>query len=209
MDDKFNLYLDMLLEANAVMNLTAIREPEEIRLRHFEDSLKLLGCADFKNRRVLDLGSGAGFPGLPLKIAEPSIDLTLLDGTGKKVEFLRRVSDALGFRDVNCVHARAEEYARTGARESFDIVTARGVTALPALCELCLPFLRVGGVMLSMKGGAFERAQYDAFGGARMEDYCYELSDGTIHYVIIVKKIAPTNKLYPRLWAQIKRKPLV
>ncbi len=209
MDEQFDLYLSLLLEANAVMNLTAIREPEEIRVRHFEDSLKLLGCADFRNRRVLDLGSGAGFPGLPLKIAEPSIALTLLDGTGKKVEFLRRVADALGLRDVACVHGRAEEYAHGPARESFDIVTARGVASLPLLCELALPLLKPGGVLLAMKSTAFESAPYRLLGGERGEDYIYELSDGTLHNVITVLKITFTNKIYPRPWAQIKRKPLV
>ena len=205
LDEKFNIYLDMLLEANSRMNLTAIREPDAIRLRHFEDSLKLLNCADFKDKKVLDLGSGAGFPGLPLKIAEPSIDLTLLDATGKKVDFLRSASAALGFPDVDCVHARAEEYAHTSARGSFDIVAIRGVAALSILCELGMPLLKIGGILLCMKGAASEVARCEAFGGRREEDYSYELSDGIIHIVIIVKKITETAKLYPRSWAQIKR----
>lgn len=209
MQEKLEQYLALLLEANEVMNLTAIRTPGEIRVRHFEDSLKLLECQDFAGRRVLDLGSGAGFPGLPLKIAEPSVELVLLDGTGKKVEFLRRAATALGLSGVEFVHARAEEYAHTGARESFDIVTARGVTALPALCELALPLLRIGGRLLAMKSTGAETAPYALLGGERREDYTYRLSDGTIHTVIIIEKTTPTNMSYPRTWGQIKKKPLV
>jgi 16S rRNA (guanine527-N7)-methyltransferase len=207
--EQFELYLRLLLEWNAIMNLTAIRDPEEIRVRLFEDSLKLLDFADFRGKRVLDVGSGAGFPGLALKIAEPSIDLTLLDSTGKKVDFLRRVAGELKLGGVSSVHGRAEEYARTGARESFDLVCARGVAALPALCELCLPFLRVGGTFLAMKGSLSESADVSALGGKRGEARVYTLSDGTVHYLVRVEKTAETNFLYPRPWGAIKKKPLV
>jgi 16S rRNA (guanine527-N7)-methyltransferase len=205
MCEQFDRYLQLLLSANAQFNLTAVRGPDEIRVRHFEDSLKLLGAADFAGKRVLDVGSGAGFPGLALRIARPSVRLTLLDATGKKVRFLQSVCDALGFSDVACVHGRAEELGHDPAyREQYEIVTARGVAALPALCEICLPFVRTDGVFLSMKETPETFSGAETFGGAQEEPYHYTLSDGRSHAVCRFRKKTPTPAKYPRAWGKIK-----
>ena len=142
-------YADLLVEKNKVMNLTAITEPADIARLHFLDSAALLTIADFKEKTVADVGTGAGFPGVPLRIIEPSMHLTLLDALNKRVEFLKEVCGDLGLADVECVHARAEEFA-ADRRESFDLVTSRAVAALPLLCELCLPLVNVGGSFISM-----------------------------------------------------------
>lgn len=204
MQRKLDRYLTLLLEANARFNLTAIREPERIRVRHFEDSFRLLEAAPFAGKRVLDVGSGAGFPGLVLKIAEPSIILTLLDATGKKVQFLQSVCDDMELSGVVCVHGRAEELGHDAAyREKFDLVTARGVAALPALCEICLPFARVGGMFLAMK--ETPEVFPGGFGGTPEDPYQYTLSDGRSHAVCRFRKIAPTPPEFPRAWGKIKR----
>ena len=142
-------YAQLLLEKNKVMNLTAITEPEQVATLHFLDSLCLLQAVDFAGRTAADIGTGAGFPGLPLRIAVPSLRLTLLDAQGKRVDFLREVCGELGLSDVACVHARAEEFA-AHRRESFDLVTSRAVAALPMLAELGLPLVRVGGRFIAM-----------------------------------------------------------
>lgn len=196
-------YLRRLLEVNQTMNLTSVRDYDEAWVRHIEDSLALLKIADFRDKCVLDVGSGAGLPGIPLKIAEPGIHLTLLDATGKKVRFLRETTDILGLSHVECVHARAEEYAHTAARESFDIVTARGVTAMDALCEICLPFVRVGGLMIAMKSGDAEPSRETLWGGEKRGGVWYELPGGLRHYAALFIKIAPTPVQYPREWKAI------
>jgi 16S rRNA (guanine527-N7)-methyltransferase len=206
MREQLGRYLDLLLEANAKFNLTAVRDPDGIRVRHFEDSLKLLEAADFTGKSVLDVGSGAGFPGLVLRIAQPSVKLTLLDATGKKVRFLQSVCDALGFSDVSCVHGRAEELGHDKAyRERFSIVTARGVAALPVLCEICLPFVCPGGLFLSMKEAPEIFTGADTFGAVREDPYLYKLSDGRSHAVCRFRKTSPTPEQYPRAWGRIKK----
>ncbi len=200
-------YLELLIEANSRMNLTAIRDPAEIRVRHFEDSIKLLDAADFRDKKLLDIGSGAGLPGLPLKISEPSIDLTLLDSTGKKVDFLRAACDSLGLTDVKTICARAEELAHTDARETFDVVTARGVASFGLLAELALPFVKVGGIFLAMKETAEEAQEklVTELGGTLLPPYRYTLSDGRTHFVIITKKIKNTPIQLPRSWGKMKK----
>jgi 16S rRNA (guanine527-N7)-methyltransferase len=199
-------YLALILETNAHTNLTAIRSPEEIRVRHFEDSLRLLEAAELRGKTVLDIGSGAGFPGVVLKIAEPSIALTLLDATGKKVRFLQKVCDELGLNGVTCVHARAEELAHDRQyRESFDAATARGVAALPALCEIGLPFIKKGGVFLAMKEKAELFGGAGRFGGTQQEAYAYSLTDGRAHAVCRFIKTSPTPEAYPRSWSKITK----
>ena len=143
-------YGELLVETNKVMNLTAITDPEEIASLHFLDSAALLTLEDFRNKSVVDVGTGAGFPGLPLRILEPTIRLTLLDSLGKRIQFLNRVCQELELTDVACVHGRAEEFAAEH-RESFDLAVSRAVAALPVLCELCLPLVRPGGKFLAMK----------------------------------------------------------
>ena len=202
-----------LLEKNQVMNLTAITEPQAVAELHFLDSIALLQAVDFQNQRVIDIGCGAGFPGVPLKIAEPSMELTLLDSLAKRMHWLEELLPQLGVQ-AQVVTARAEEYVRT-CRESYDIVTSRAVARLNVLAELCLPYAKVGGAFLSMKsvesGGELEQAK-KAIGilGGRVErtaDYSIPGTDVT-HRVIFIKKIAETPKKYPRPFAKIKKNPL-
>lgn len=200
-----------LLEKNKVMNLTAIREEQGVATLHFLDSLALLGAADFKGKSVVDVGCGAGFPGVPLKIAEPTIELTLLDSLGKRMAWLREVLPALSVT-ANVVTARAEDYA-TEHREQFDICTSRAVARLNVLAELCLPLVKVGGLFLAMKGAQAEDELREAenalstLGGTLERVYDYPCGDAT-HYVLCIRKTRPTPPTYPRAFAKIKQKPL-
>ena len=207
-------YGELLVETNKVMNLTAITDPEEIASRHFLDSAALLTLEDFRGTSVVDVGTGAGFPGLPLRIVEPSIRLTLLDAQNKRVEFLREVCADLGLSDVACVHARAEEFT-ADHRETFDFVTSRAVAHLRVLAELCLPLVRVGGTFLAMKsvdsGAELEEARraIELLGGGVEKTLDYQIP-GTevLHRVIFIKKFEKTEKKYPRTFAKIKKHPL-
>ena len=143
-------YGDLLIETNKVMNLTAITDPEDVATLHFLDSAALLTLESFSGKSVVDVGTGAGFPGLPLRVLEPSIRLTLLDSLNKRIQFLETVCRELDLPDVACVHARAEEFAAEH-RETFDLAVSRAVAALPVLCELCLPLVKPGGKFLAMK----------------------------------------------------------
>lgn len=207
-------YADLLLEKNKVMNLTAITEPRDVAALHFLDSLELLKLADLNGKTVGDIGTGAGFPGLPLRIANPTIHLTLLDSLGKRVAFLREVCQDLGLSDVCCVHARAEEFAAR-KRECFDVITSRAVAALPLLCELCLPLVRPGGVFLAMKsaddGSELRSAEHaiSALGGTTesVQDYTIPGTEVT-HRLITIRKQGPSPKKYPRAFAKMKKAPL-
>lgn len=207
-------YGELLLEKNKVMNLTAITEPKDVAALHFLDSAALLTLADFKGKRVADVGTGAGFPGIPLKIVEPSIQLTLLDSLNKRIDFLKEVCADLDLEGVECVHGRAEEFA-AGHRESFDIVTSRAVANLQMLSELCLPLVKEGGWFLAMKAvdsGAELDSAKNAIAtlGGRVEQWRDYAIPGTEvrHRLIFIKKIAPTPKKYPRMFAKIKKNPL-
>ena len=207
-------YADLLVEKNKVMNLTAITEPADIAALHFLDSAALLTLADWKGKTVADIGTGAGFPGLPLRIVDPSIRLTLLDAQNKRVEFLKEVCGELGLADVECVHARAEEFA-ADHREGFDLVTSRAVAALPLLCELCLPLVKVGGYFAAMKSVdadaelASAAHAIEVLGGAvdHVTDYAIPGTE-VDHRVIFIKKCRETGKKYPRAFAKIKKNPL-
>ena len=207
-------YGELLLETNKVMNLTAITEPKDVATLHFLDSAALLTLADLKGKTVVDVGTGAGFPGMPMKILEPSIQLTLLDSLGKRITFLQEVCDNLGLTDVQCVHATAEEFAAEH-RQSFDFAVSRAVANLSVLGELCLPLVKPGGYFLSMKsvesGQELEAAKkaIQILGGwvERTADYQIPGTDVT-HRVIFIKKIAETPKKYPRPFAKIKKNPL-
>ena len=207
-------YGELLLETNKVMNLTAITEPKDVATLHFLDSAALLTLAELKGKTVVDVGTGAGFPGMPMKILEPSIQLTLLDSLGKRITFLQEVCDNLGLTDVQCVHARAEEFAAEH-RQSFDFAVSRAVANLSVLGELCLPLVKPGGYFLSMKsvesGQELEAAKkaIQILGGRveRTADYQIPGTDVT-HRVIFIKKIAETPKKYPRPFAKIKKNPL-
>ena len=207
-------YAQLLLETNQVMNLTAITDPADVAALHFLDSAALLTLTDLKGKTVADVGTGAGFPGLPLKIAEPSIDLTLLDAQGKRVRFLETVCAQLGLTGVACVHGRAEEFA-ADRRESFDIVTSRAVAALPVLCELCLPLVKVGGCFLAMKSvdsdAELDSAKHalDLLGGQVESLRDYQIPGTNVyHRLVIIKKFRKTPEKYPRAFAKIKKNPL-
>ena len=207
-------YGELLVETNKVMNLTAITDPEEIASLHFLDSAALLTLEDFRNKSVVDVGTGAGFPGLPLRILEPTIRLTLLDSLGKRIQFLNRVCQELELTDVACVHGRAEEFAAEH-RESFDLAVSRAVAALPVLCVLCLPLVRPGGKFLAMKSvdsdQELEAAKHaiETLGGAVSGVRDYEIPGTEVrHRLILVEKVKKTPEKYPRMFAKIKKNPL-
>ena len=207
-------FAELMLEKNEVMNLTRITEPEAVAQLHLLDSAMLLKYADFRGKTVADVGTGAGFPGMPLRILEPDFDLTLLDSLGKRVDWLKETCEALNLKRVSCVHARAEEFA-AGKRESFDLVTSRAVANLQILAELCLPLVKVGGQFLAMKSVESEdeiaaaKNAIKTLGGriAKVEDYTIPTSD-VVHRLVIIEKIAPTPARYPRAFAKIKKAPL-
>lgn len=208
-------YGQLLTEKNQVMNLTAITDPVEVAQKHMLDCAALLGAARFQGKSVIDVGSGAGFPGLVLKLCEGSIDLTLLDSLQKRVDWLEEAAQALGV-SVTALHGRAEELGKTPElREQFDIATARAVADLRILCELCLPLVKVGGVFLAMKAEDC-RDEVDAagrcislLGGRLLKSYTYQVPGTDLtRRVIRVEKIAPTAEKYPRRFARIQKAPL-
>mgnify|MGYP003104705876 FL=1 len=202
--DTLERFGQALLEKNQVMNLTAITEPEKVAELHFYDCLALLNAADFRGKRVVDIGCGAGFPGVPLKIAEPSMDLTLLDSLGKRMDWLREVLPELQV-EANVVTARAEEYV-VNCRESFDIAVSRAVARLNILAELCLPYVKVGGVFLAMKGQLAD-VELALLGGKVERVFEYEVSSA-VHRAVVIRKEKPTPPKYPRPFAKIKKSPL-
>lgn len=201
----------LLLEKNQVMNLTAITEPEKVAELHFYDCLALLNAADFRSKRVVDIGCGAGFPGVPLKIAEPSMELTLLDSLGKRMDWLREVLPELQV-EANVVTARAEEYVKD-FRESYDIAVSRAVARLNILSELCLPYVKVGGFFVAMKGQLADVELDEAkrgihtLGGRVERVYEYEV-ENAVHRAVVIRKQAATPPKYPRAFAKIKKSPL-
>ena len=211
---RYRIYYDYLDEQNRVMNLTAISGEEDSARLHFLDCAALLKEADFAGRRVIDVGTGAGFPGLALKVACPSIELTLLDSLDKRVRFLQTLCEKLGFADVQCLHARAEE-APAQLRQSCDIAVSRAVARLNLLCELCLPFVKVGGLFLAMKGPGAEEELNEAkraiaaLGGKAEGIRVYDVPGTELqHNVIVIRKVKDTPSRYPRRWAQMKKQPL-
>ena len=207
-------FVDMLLERNQVMNLTAITEPDQVARLHLLDSLSLLPVEAFAGKAVIDVGTGAGFPGIPLAIVQQDADFTLLDSLGKRIRFLDEVREALGLGNVTCVHGRAEEFAQAH-RVQFDLAVSRAVANLAVLSELCLPLVKVGGAFLAMKSTGCEAETEGAqtairrLGGTleRVVDYTIPTTDVT-HRVLVIRKTAPTAKKYPRPFAQIKKQPL-
>lgn len=209
-------YGRLLLEKNQVMNLTAIREEDKVARLHMLDCAALLNAADFQGKTLIDVGTGAGFPGLPLKILCPTLTVTLLDSLGKRVDWLNEVSATLELQGVTAIHARAEEQALVkGFRDSFDFATARAVADLRLLCELCLPYVKVGGAFLSMKSVDCDEELANAAHcikllGGRVEQCVNYTVPGTdiVHRVVVIRKVAPTLKGYPRKWVKIQKSPL-
>ena len=213
---QFLRYRHELLDWNTRMNLTAIKDPEEVLLKHFLDSLSLLTVYDKPHTRVLDIGSGAGFPGLPLKIVRPQWHVTLLEATGKKVTFLQHVIETLELKDVVAVHGRAEELAHKAEyRASFDLVTARAVSSLSTLLEYAAPYCRVGGQIILPKKGALEEelargkraaTQLGAVFKADIPVILPGIDDGRRLLVWEQKRLCPEQ--YPRSGAVMAKKPL-
>ena len=211
-------YGQMLLKKNQVMNLTAIRDPEGVARLHMLDCAALLNFCDFEGKTLIDVGTGAGFPGMVLKILVPSLKITLLDSLSKRLDWLTEVCEDLdGVDRITTFHGRAEEFAleKEGFRDSFDLVTARAVADLRLLCELCLPFVKAGGSFLAMKstgsGQELEEAAHaiKLLGGRVQAVHDYPIpGTGVTHRLIIIQKTAPTLKGYPRRWAKIQKDPL-
>lgn len=200
-----------VVEQNKVMNLTAITEPEQVAKLHLLDSLTVLSVQDLTEKTVIDVGCGAGFPGVPLKIACPGMQLTLLDSLGKRMNWLQEILPTLGV-GAECVTARAEE-AVADRREQYDFATSRAVARLPILLELTAPYVKVGGAVLAMKGAAAREELAESKNairalGLKVEKVQEFPIDGTSHAVIVLRKIAPTPKQYPRRYAKIKQSPL-
>lgn len=209
-------YGRLLLEKNQVMNLTAITQPDQVARLHMLDCAALLKCADFRGASLIDVGTGAGFPGLVLKILEPTLELTLLDSLEKRLNWLTEVCAALGLEGVQFVHARAEEQAhKPGFRASFDYASARAVASMGTLCELCLPYVKTGGRFLAMKS-VDSGPELDAaagaiakLGGQMKRQFDYDIPGTDVrHRVVLIEKISPTLAQFPRRWAKIQKNPL-
>ncbi len=213
--ERFDQYAKLLIFWNEKINLTTIIEPLEIVYKHFLDCLYLLTVTDFEEHaKVIDVGTGAGFPGLVLLIARPDLQLTFLDGTKKRLAVIQDILDELDL-SATVVHARAEEAGRSKPyRETYDIATARAVTNLRDLSELCLPFVKEGGLFLAMKGPDLKEeiqdgeAAIETLGGTILELVEYELPDRGGRSVLLVGKEEETPKKYPRPMGQIKNHPI-
>ena len=205
---------EMLVEKNKVMNLTAITAPADVATLLFLDSVAMLKEVDLAGKTMVDVGTGAGFPGVPLRIVCPAVRMTLLDSLNKRIDFLKEVCGELGYADVDCVHGRAEEFAAK-PRESFDSATSRAVANYQLLTELCLPLVKVGGTFIAMKSVDSDEELKSAekaisILGGRVErtvDYQIPGTDVT-HRLVFIKKIKETPKKYPRAFAKIKKNPL-
>ncbi len=213
--ERFDTYAQFLVETNKVQNLTRITEPDEIVIKHFVDSLTLLTVYNVPSgAKVADIGTGAGFPGVALKIVRPDIELTLIDSLGKRINFLNELCDKLGF-SAETYHLRAEEAGlKAELREKFDVTTARAVARLNILCEYCIPLTKTGGAFISMKGptGSEEADESvkasDILGGKIKSVNKLTLSDSSERQIIIIDKISSTPSKYPRHGGKISKNPL-
>ena len=221
---QFKTYQDLLIDWNQRVNLTAITDPGEIALKHFADSLSVLpflteafkkSDTRFPDVSLIDVGTGAGFPGIPLKITHPSLSVTLMDSLNKRIAFLDAVIQALSLKDCITVHSRAEDGAKCGDyRERFDIAVARAVAGMPVLCEYCLPFVKVGGIFAAMKSSAGEelktaRHAIKILGGEIEACHDFKLPESDIsRSVIIIRKISKTPAGYPRKAGKPEKEPL-
>lgn len=217
-DEQLSLFeklSELLVEQNKTMNLTAITDPDGIAVKHFADSISALSAYGFaENSKVLDVGTGAGFPSIPLLIARPDLEMTMIDSTAKKLKYVASTVETLGL-SAEVLHTRAEEAGQNKEyREKFDIVCSRAVAALNVLCEYCLPFVKVGGVFLAMKAAKVQEEIADArnaiktLGGKIVAEKSFTLSDGGERTIVVIKKISQIPPKYPRVSAQIAKKPL-
>lgn len=213
--EQFQRYMELLLEWNEKMNLTAIKEPRDVVVKHFVDSLLLGSSVGIKeNASCVDVGTGAGFPGIPLKIFRPDISLTLLDSLNKRLVFLAEVLKELSLK-AEIIHERAEVAGtKKELREKFDLVTARAVAPLNILCEYCLPFVKPGGYFAAMKGPEVEKELEEAenaiglLGGAWKETKKFELPDGSGRSIVMIEKVRHLSDKYPRHGSKISKSPL-
>lgn len=212
--ERYRIYFEYLEEMNKVMNLTAISGEEDVARLHFLDCAALLSFAELSGKRVIDIGSGAGFPGMALKIACPDMDITLLDSLDKRIGFLKALTEKLGLSGVECVHMRAEE-APAEYLQSYDYALSRAVARLSVLAELCLPFVKKGGYFVAMKGPDCKAEVDEArravalLGGELegVEDYTIPGTE-IVHSAVMIRKVKDSPARYPRRWAQIKKQPL-
>lgn len=216
MIQQFRLYQELLLEWNERMNLTAITDPVDIRNKHFMDSLTCVLPLDKASGKLIDIGTGAGLPGIPIKIARPGLTVTLMDSLNKRITFLNEVIARLGLTDIGAIHGRAEENARKKQhRESYDYAFARAVAKLNVLCEYCLPYVKTGGLFISQKGSDYEQEVLNSkeairkLGGVVEDILPVTIPDTDFQRVLIViRKKQPTPELYPRISAKIDKAPL-
>lgn len=212
---QFDLYKNLLLDWSTRMNLTAIKDEEGIAVKHFLDSILLDAKLHLSpNARLIDVGTGAGFPAVPIKIMRPDVSITLADGLNKRITFLKELTAQLGF-EAEAIHTRAEDLGKNPAyRERFDYATARAVASLNELCEYCLPFVKVGGSFAAMKSGEVDEELKQAQNavkllGAQVQEVIrFELPDESKRSIVVIKKISHTLAKYPRPGAQIAKKPL-
>ena len=200
-----------VIEQNRVMNLTAITEPAQVARLHLLDSLTVTKCMDLSGKKLIDVGCGAGFPGVPLAICCPDAEVTLLDSLGKRVHWLETLLPQLGV-SAECVTARAEE-AVAQRRESYDVATSRAVARLNILLELLAPYVKVGGAVVALKGAAAQEELDECQNamkklGLRLESVTHFDVEGADHAVIVLRKLSPTPSAYPRRYAKIKQSPL-
>ena len=218
---QFLTYYEYLVEKNKVMNLTAITEYEEVITKHFLDSLAVVKTSCFKpeklaGKRLIDIGTGAGFPGIPLKIAFPELEILLLDSLNKRINFLNEVTEMLGLTKINTVHGRAEDYAKQkGYRENYDFCVSRAVANLSTLSEYCIPFVKQGGCFISYKSGSVDQELIQAekavkiLGGQREEVVRFSLADTDMdRSFVVIRKAKPTPKKYPRKAGLPSKEPL-
>ena len=212
---RLDTFAEMLIETNKSFNLTAIKEPDDVTVKHFADCLSIFKYVDIsENAKVIDVGTGAGFPGLVLKLYRPDIQMTFLDSTKKRLGFIENVLNECGIKG-DILHMRAEEAAQLSKyREKYDFATARAVAALPVLSEYCLPFVKVGGSFVSMKSAESNEEISEAkkainvLGGKIEEDILFNLVENMPRRIIRIKKNSQTPTKYPRPSAQISKKPL-
>jgi 16S rRNA (guanine527-N7)-methyltransferase len=215
--EQFEKYYQLLIEANKNINLTAITGTREVAVKHFLDSLTCLSMAGFdEGLQVVDIGTGAGFPGLPLKIYRPGIILTLVESLEKRVNFLKEVVEALGLKETRIIHARAEDFGREDKhRQRYDLAVARAVAGLPVLAEYCLPAVKTGGLFIAMKGPRVEEEikaaekALSVLGGTLQEMVNMRLPlTGDERNLVKIKKVSPTPAKYPRRAGMPQKKPL-
>lgn len=206
-----------ILEVNKVHNITAIRDVPGVITKHFADSLTI-DAFIAQDASVLDVGTGGGFPTLPLAIARPDLQITAIDSTAKKIAHVQSTAQMFGLNNITAIAGRAEDLARTNMRESFDVVTARAVSELRILCEITLPFVAIGGTLVAMKGASGEKECKDAknaiqkLGGVLEQEHRFTLKDENGNqeerHLILIRKVSPTPNNFPRQYSQILKKPL-